>query len=159
MKKFLLALLVMGCVGAGWAQEQPEAQPPKKEMRDMHRPHLFAEMKLTDAQKAQMKNIRYETRKHEIELKAKLEMSQLELTQLVSADEPDKEAIQKKISEVASDKTALAVNKLNGWFETNKILTPEQQKVWKDVLRMTVAERMGHERGREMPHRPPVERE
>ena len=159
MNKSLLILLVAGCFGLASAQEQPQGEPPARHpspewgmthMSRMRRPDMFAELKLTDQQKSQMKDLRYETAKKEIELRSKLALSKLDLGRLVSADEPDKESIQKKLNEVAEQKTALEINKLNGWFEINKLLSPDQQKIWRRVLRQAVMERIGHDGEREM---------
>ena len=145
MKTFLVALLVAGCFGYLPAQDRPEAPPADKRMEHMRRPDIFAKLKLTDEQKTQFKDLRFETMKKEIDLRSKLALSNLELGRLVSAEDPDKDAIQKKITEIAASKTALALNKLNGWFDVNKILTPDQQKIWRGELRTRVMEHMGRE--------------
>jgi Spy/CpxP family protein refolding chaperone len=152
MRTLLLAILITGCLGYSYAQDHPEAPPAEKRTAHMKRPDIFAKLKLTDEQKTQLKDLKYETMKKEIDLRSKLALSKLELGRLVSAEEPDNEAIQKKIAEVAANKTALAVNKLNGWFEANKKLAPDQQKIWREELRTTVMERMEHEGGQEMNH-------
>ena len=66
----------------------------------------------------------------------------------------------KKINEVAANETALHMNKLDGWFEANKFLTPEQQKEWREVLRAEAMKHMEqadtlrtHERFEGMDHR------
>jgi len=160
MKKTLFVFLVAGCCALASAQEQPQPAPPANaavpharmdRMRRMNRPEMLAELKLTDQEKAQLRDIRYETSKKEIELRSKLALSKLELGRLVAADDPDKEAISKRLSEISEQKTALELNKLNGWFEANKVLTPEQQKIWRKVLRRTVLERMGQEGHAERP--------
>ena len=145
MRTFLVALLVAGCFGYLPAQDRPEAPPADKRMEHMRRPDIFAKLKLTDEQKTQFKDLRFETMKKEIDLRSKLALSNLELGRLVSAEDPDKDAIQKKITEIAASKTALALNKLNGWFDVNKILTPDQQKIWRGELRTRVMEHVGRE--------------
>ena len=152
MRTLFFAILIVGWFGFAPAQDRPEAPPAEKRMEHMKRPDMFAKLKLTDEQKTQLKDLRYETMKKEIDLRSKLALSKLELGRLVSGEEPDKDAIQKKIAEIAANKTALAVNKLNGWFDANKILTPEQQKIWRGVLRTTVMEHMGHEGEPQMNH-------
>jgi Spy/CpxP family protein refolding chaperone len=117
-------------------------------MPGMGKSDIFAKLKLSDEQKEQMKNIRFETQKKEIELRSKLALSRLELGRLVMSETPDKAAIEKKMSEVVANESSLKMNKLNGWFEANKNLTPEQQKVWRKFLRAEVRDGAAHE-GRE----------
>jgi Spy/CpxP family protein refolding chaperone len=150
MRKFFVALLVATFVSAGstLAQENPPDPPRHAPMPGMGKPDIFAKLKLSDEQREQMKNIRFETQKKEIELRSKLALSRLELGRLVMSETPDKAAIEKKMSEVVANESSLKMNKLNGWFEANKNLTPEQQKVWREFLRAEVKDGAAHE-GRE----------
>jgi Spy/CpxP family protein refolding chaperone len=152
MRTILFAILIAGCFGFSIAQEHPQRPPMEKAMGHMGKPNIFAKLNLTDEQKSQLKDLRFETTRREIDLRSKLALSKLELGRLVSSDDPDKDAIQKKMNDVAANKTAVDVNKLNGWFEANKLLTPEQQKIWREVLRTKVMERLGHEEQPEMNH-------
>lgn len=158
MRKFFAALLVATFVSAGstLAQENPPDPPRHAPMAGMGKPDIFAKLKLTDEQKEQMKNIRFESQKKEIELRSKLALSRLELGRLVMSEAPDKAAIEKRINEVTANEASLKINKLNGWFEANKNLTPEQQKVWREFLRAEVMKAGARERrGRmEEEHRP-----
>ena len=140
MTKFFAALLVAMVVSAGtaFAQENPPDPPMREPMHRMGKPDIFAKLKLSDEQKEQMKNIRFETQKKEIELHSKLALSKLELGRLLTSETPDKAAIEKKMNDVAANETSLKMNKLNGWFEANKNLTPDQQKVWREFLRAEV---------------------
>lgn len=155
MKRYLLAILIAGCAGIALAQDHPSEAPPSRPSPRMARPDPMARLKLTDEQKSQMKELRFETAKKEIDLQSKLALSKLELGRLFASDQPDRNAIEKKMNEVAANKTALEMNKINGWFEANKLLTPDQQKEWREVLRHEVRERMRrgeHERSEEMEH-------
>lgn len=106
------------------------AQPGPK-MRSMHN-----DLKLTDAQQEQFEKISFDTQKKEIELKAKLETARLELRRLMDADQLDRSAIEKKMNEIADVQVSMKMNKLNGWADKNKALTPEQQKIWKEMMKM-----------------------
>lgn len=151
MRKFLVALLMATFVSVGvtLAQENPPDPPRNGPMPGMIKPDIFAKLKLSDEQKEQLKNIRFETQKKEIELRSKLALSKLELGRLVMSETPDKAAIEKKMNELVANEASLKMNKLNGWFEANKNLTPEQQKVWREFLRAEVRDGAAHEgRGR-----------
>ncbi len=139
-------MLLVALVGISNAQEKPSEPPMKHPMSHSGEENPMAKLKLTDEQKKQMKDLKFETDKKAIELRSQLALSKLELGKLLTSDAPDKEAIEKKINEVAANETALHVNKLNAWFEANKFLTPEQQKEWRKVLRAEAMERMEHAR-------------
>lgn len=155
MKKYLVAMLIVSFIGIGNAQEHPSEPPMKRPMEHMRKENPMAKLKLTDEQKKQMKEIKYETDKKAIELRSTLALSKLELGRLISSDAPDKDAIEKQINDVAANETALHINKLEGWFKANTLLTPEQQKVWREILRAESMKQMGqkeHEHFERMNH-------
>ena len=108
------------------ASTPPQDQQRKRSMKDLN---------LTDTQQEQFQKISFETQKKQIELQAKTETAKLELRRLMNADAVDKSAIEKKLNEIAAARTALVMNRINGWIEKNKVLTPEQQKLWKKAFR------------------------
>jgi Spy/CpxP family protein refolding chaperone len=101
--------------------------PPRREK-------MMKELKLTDQQQEQFDKVKFDTQKKMIELKAKVETSKLELRRLMDAETIDKSAIEKKMNEIAVNEVAIRMNHLNSWIELNKVLTPEQQKIWKKAL-------------------------
>ncbi len=128
MKKVLLLITIAGLVALSPAYSQPQEYPGRGHGR------LLAELKLADAQQKQFEKTRYETRKKQIELRAKIAMARLELQHLMEAGSPDKSSLEKIYGEIAALQTAMKMNHFNAWSENNKVLTPEQQKIWKKAL-------------------------
>ncbi len=95
---------------------------------------MLKDLNVTDAQKEQFEKIEFDTQKKTIELGAKLATLKLEMNRLMSADQLDKAAIEKKMNEMASQSIALRMNHLNAWSEKNKLLNADQQKIWKKML-------------------------
>lgn len=95
---------------------------------------MVKELKLTDQQQEQFDKVTFDTQKKLIELKAKVATSKLELRRLMDAESLDKSSIEKKMNEIAVTEVAIRMNHLTGWSEKNKVLTPEQQKIWKKAL-------------------------
>jgi Spy/CpxP family protein refolding chaperone len=95
---------------------------------------MIKELKLTDQQQEQFDKITFDTQKKMIDLKAKVATSKLELRRILDAESIDKSAIEKKMNEVAVNEVAIRMNHINSWIEINKILTPDQQKIWKKAL-------------------------
>jgi Spy/CpxP family protein refolding chaperone len=134
MKKlgvFVAAALVM--VSAGLYSQPAEGKGPRK---------FIEQLKLTVEQKKDFDKIHVDMEKQEIAQKAKNETARVELRQLFKADSPDKSAIEKKLNEIAGLEVQMHMIKVNLWFDVNKLLTPEQQKIWKKAL----------EHGSEMEH-------
>ena len=95
---------------------------------------FIGKLNLTEAQKKDVEKIGFDMAKQMVAQKAKLATAKIDLRQLLKADTPDKSAIEKKISEMADIGVQLRMNKINSWFAINKLLTPDQQKIWKKVL-------------------------
>ena len=141
MKNILARLTVLTVLLALFAISQPG---PK---RSMH-----ADLKLTDAQQEQFEKITFDMKKKQIELKAKLETSRLELKRLMTADALDKSAVEKKMTEIASQQVAMRMNHINAWSEKNKALNAEQQAIWKKMLHRGNGPMNGPHPGRMMRH-------
>jgi Spy/CpxP family protein refolding chaperone len=130
MKKILMILLSTVLLTSTMAI----AQEKERQERNF-RPGKFMEaLKLTDNQKEQFQKTRFETEKKNIQIRAQLETAHLELRKLLTTDSPDIPAVEKKISEISSITSTLEINRFEAWAANNKILTPEQQKIWKRAL-------------------------
>ena len=118
---------------------------------------MLKELNLTDAQKEQFEKNSFDKQKKQIELKAKVETSTLELRRLLAAETLDKALIEKKLNEIASQQVAIHMNNLNTWSENNKILNADQQKIWKKILqqhlRMMQGRKMENMQGHMMRNR------
>ncbi len=95
---------------------------------------FIEKLKLTEDQEKQFKKLRLELEKKQTDAQAKVRTAHIELKELFAADNLDKSAIEKKIKEIAELRTKLHLNRLDHWFAVNKILKPEQQKIWKENL-------------------------
>ncbi|MBW7887779.1 MAG: periplasmic heavy metal sensor [Bacteroidetes bacterium] len=92
------------------------------------------QLNLTDQQKDQFQKIHFDTQKKNIELTAKLATARVDLKQMLLGDKQEKSAVEKKLKEISDLQVSLKMNRFNDWTECNKILTPEQQKIWKQQL-------------------------
>jgi Spy/CpxP family protein refolding chaperone len=156
MKKILVIIILVLCglSTAAWAAEKnmkhmPEGMRAKKE--------FLASLNLTDAQKKDLAALKLENEKRGIALRAKAETAKLELHELLMADAPDHTAIEKMMAELIKTETDIRMNKIDGWFAANKMLTADQQKIWIKALRVGTMQAMGG-KNKGM-HRPMGERE
>ncbi len=131
--KTKLLIAVLGCLMTGGVALGQWAAPKGPMGMDCH-PRLFSALKLTDQQKTDSKKVWFNLQQKQIDIRAKLQHARLDYEALASADNPDQKALGAKIQEMADLKVQLQQNKLDAWFAVNKLLTPEQQKIWKRVL-------------------------
>lgn len=88
-------------------------------------------LKLTDEQEKEFANLRLDLQKKQIAARAKVQTAHVELKELFSADNLERVSIEKKMKEITDLKFKVQQNHLDHWFAVNKILKPEQQKIWK----------------------------
>jgi Spy/CpxP family protein refolding chaperone len=139
MKNIVLRLTLLTIAAFAFAFSQPG---PKHGMQ--------ANLKLTEDQQSQFEKISFDIKKKQIELNAKVETARLELQRLMNADQLDKSAVEKKMTEIANHQVALRMNHINGWAEKNKVLNADQQKIWKKMLQQQPRAKAGKRQGRMM---------
>lgn len=133
MKTKLIAIAAVFLVAANAAIAQPP-EAPRHPMQMGHGQTLPKELKLTDQQKADIQKIRLDQMQKRIDINAQIQHARLDYEKLASADNPDRDALAAKLDDIAKLRGELHKNLLDGWFAVNKILTPNQQKIWKKVL-------------------------
>jgi Spy/CpxP family protein refolding chaperone len=115
-------------------------QPPRAAGPDGR---VLRQLKLTEDQQKSIGALRLELQKKIVGQQARIKTSRLELTELFRADQPNQSAIEKKISEITQLQSEQKLMVVNQWFSVNKLLTPEQQKVWKKASGQFLAQRRG----------------
>lgn len=106
------------------------AQPD--EMNVYHK--YIGKLNLTETQKKDVDKIKFDTEKQAIAQRAKLATARVDLRQLLKAENPDRSAIEKKLNEIADLGVQQHMIRVDAWFSINKLLTPDQQKTWRQVL-------------------------
>jgi Spy/CpxP family protein refolding chaperone len=109
--------------------------------RDNARARVLRELKLTDDQKKSIENLRFEMRKKAVEQQAQMKTARLELAELFKADQPNQSAIQKKLGDISQLQSQQRLLRVDHWFAVNKLLTPDQQKIWKKASAQLLAQR------------------
>lgn len=95
---------------------------------------IIQKLKLTDTQKKDFTNLNTDFAKQRVEQQSKIKIATIDLQSLLKADTPDKSAIEKKINEIGGLQAQNRLLRVDHWFAVNKILNPDQQKVWKSML-------------------------
>lgn len=123
--------------GQGFAQHRPPMEramgPSGSFGRWWNNPHMIERLKLTDDQRKAMDQILYEHREKLIDLQANLEKAELAMQPLMSADQPDRAAMEAQIDKVVQARAAL--ERANSLFllDIRMKLTSDQWKQLRDM--------------------------
>lgn len=132
--KFVAALLVTAFLAAqATAQNGPQGDG---------RGRMMERLNLSDEQQKQFDALASGFRKDMVDQRAEIAKARLSLGDLLKAENPDRTKIAKQIESIGALEGSAKLKVLDHWFAVNKILTPEQQKQWKDGLSRVVEDRM-----------------
>ena len=87
---------------------------------------LREKLGLTNDQVTKLRDLRFDSAKGVVGARANLQTKRLELQQLMSAEKPDRGAIDRKIDEISEARSALMKNRVDHQLAVREILTPEQ---------------------------------
>jgi Spy/CpxP family protein refolding chaperone len=116
-------------------------------MREKRAPAMEA-LKLTDQQEAQIKKLRLELERKQAQIRSKIQLARLDMKESYLSDKIDRTAIEKSIKQVSDLQNEMKMNHVGFWFSVNAMLTPDQQKVWKQHVGGMMGEMRGRLRGR-----------
>jgi Spy/CpxP family protein refolding chaperone len=142
--KLVICSLFVFALGLGQGRERPNPMP--------NRQGVMEKLNLTESQKKDVEKLNTDFAKRRVDQQAKVKTAQIELRALLKSDTPNKDEIEKKIGEIADLRAQNRVLGVEHWFAVNKLLTPDQQKIWKGMLDRTPRQRMAGRLG-QMRHR------
>ncbi|GEM_PF-668125 len=145
----IATLLLAAGLSTTFAQRPGRMAAPRSAEQ---RAKFLEQLKLTDAQKKELQQIRFDAQKQAIAQRAKIATAGLELRQLLRAESPDKSAIEKKIKELSDLRTQAQLARIDHLFAARKVLTPEQQKLVRERIGQFLDHRqMGRMQGMRRP--------
>lgn len=100
---------------------------------------------LSKEQKDKIRKIRGDAKKQNITLRSNLELKQIELRELLDAENPSKDQIAAKVKEIEGVKTQMKMNHINARLDCRNILTKDQREKM-DQMRSERRDRW-HEKG------------
>ncbi len=131
-KVALLAASLM-LIAAG-AVAQPGPGQHLMNCRETMQKSLMGKLNLTDSQKDQISKLRYQFQKQQIQTRAKIADARLDLRQLLHSDSPDRSAVEKAVRAITDLQGQQKLNLVDHLFAVRAILTPEQQKTFKEFM-------------------------
>ena len=112
-------------------------------MRLLNDPAIREKAGISAEQVAKIRQQAAMFRKTEIRQRADLEVKRVDLRELLSADKPDRSAIDSKLGEISASQLALEKSRVGFRLDMKDAITPEQR----DKLRAAIRERWQSERG------------
>ena len=103
--------------------------------RLLNDPDVRQQLGITDAQAAKIRQQESDFRKAEVRNRADLQVKRMDLNDLLSADKPDRSAIDKKLQEVGAAQLALEKSAIDFRLTMREALTPEQRQKLQQIMR------------------------
>ena len=100
----------------------------------LRRPEIRKELGITPEQLQKLEDVRFNAQKESIQHRSALQISRLELQRLMSAENPDRAAIDKKIQETSQEEAALMRSSINARLNARGVLTAEQRTKLKEIM-------------------------
>jgi Spy/CpxP family protein refolding chaperone len=129
MKNLLMFLIMLTSV----AMAQPRKMGDGRPMRGIP---VIEKLNLSDDQRKQVDKLHSDLQKKQIALRAKIQSARVDVRDAFREDKPDRAKIEAKLSEITKAQGEMKNNQVAFWFDVNKILTPDQQKIWKQAAMM-----------------------
>lgn len=130
-------MMVLGAAHAG-AQGHDQVTREREVIRTPHMRGAWknVDLNLSDDQKKKIESIYDKQRRDGIKMRADLEVAQLDLGKLMRADAPDRAAINSQIDRMSNLRSQLRKAQVGAMLDMRAVLTPEQQKKWRDARPM-----------------------
>jgi len=134
MHRHITALLTLLLIATSMTVGQPGDRPrdSRPDGPQAMRESFNKELQLTDAQESQMKKLRIDQQRKQTQVESKIKLARLDIHELFQAEKPDRAAIEKALRAISDLQFQAKTNHLDHWFAVYSILTPEQQKKWKE---------------------------
>jgi Spy/CpxP family protein refolding chaperone len=108
-----------------------------------------AKMNLTDDQASRLRQIVVNTEKSAIETRAQMAVEGIELREMLRADKPDQDAVMKKVEKISSLRGQMMKDGIQAILEAKAVLTPQQQKQFRQFMQSRFSRGGWGEQGRE----------
>lgn len=100
---------------------------------------FLSSLDLSEEQMETIRPLHFDLEKKLIGLNERITLSRVELRELMHPKSLDQSKIAQKMGQISQLCLEKKTLRLDNWFEIQEILTPEQQKKWKQALQMRMA--------------------
>lgn len=129
MKTTGIVAMLLAASTLAFGQPQ-ERQRMGDQMKQRHE-RLVGALHLTDQQESQIKKLHLELERKQTQVRSKIQLARLDMKEIYLSDKIDRSALEKSLKQVSDLQYQQKLNFVDFWFSVNSMLTPEQQKTWK----------------------------
>jgi Spy/CpxP family protein refolding chaperone len=104
-------------------------------------PRVRTTLGLSDEQAGRLRQVMVEAEKSALKTRADLGVRQIELRELLRADQPDRGAVTKKVQEISELRGQMMQQRIDSLLASKAILTPEQQQKIRAFMQRRAGER------------------
>jgi Spy/CpxP family protein refolding chaperone len=104
-------------------------------------PRVRTTLGLSDEQANRLRQVMVDAQKAALKTRADLGVRRIELRELLRADQPDHDAVTKKVQEISQLRGQLMQQRIDSLLASKAILTPEQQQKIRAFMRRRAGER------------------
>lgn len=144
MKRLILFIMLATSMTVAQPQWDDDDSPPFR-----GKGAICEKLDLSSDQQKQFDKMQSDMQKKQIDIRSKIQSLRIDIKDIFKEDNPDKGKIESKMNEITKLQGEMKKNHLDFWFGVNKILKPEQQKIWKEH-RMMMGAGMGQRGGHGM---------
>jgi len=119
--------------GMAWGRAGRGFGGGERLLRLADNPRMRTYLNLTDEQVSRLHRIGVDAQKTAVQTRANLQLRRIEMRELLRADNPDQNAILKKVDEVSALRAQMARQNIQTLLAARNVLTPDQQKKLRSV--------------------------
>jgi len=158
MKRLLTLAIAVAFIFAGTSLAQPMNGGGKMMHKGDGMPKMRGQMikerlELNDEQSKKFDEIMFAQREKAIDTRAEIQKLKLQAQKITSSGKVEVEKLKEINSKIADLQKEMKNARLDSWNKINKILTPEQQKIWAQMLDRIIAHKGKMGKGKRMRHR------
>ncbi len=110
---------------------QPQDRPNMGDQMRQRHERLMGALHLTDQQESQIKKLHLDLERKQAQVRSKIQLARLDMKEIYLSDKIDRSALERSLKQVSDLQYQQKLNFVDFWFSVNSMLTPEQQKTWK----------------------------
>ena len=122
---FVLLATTMAFSQQGFHGRHKQFAPKDRQER------IVKKLDLKEDQIAKFKQLHSDLQKDQIDARAQIQKFRIGLRDQIESENPSKESINTTVTAISKLQTDMKLRMISFWFDVNKMLTPDQQKIWK----------------------------
>jgi Spy/CpxP family protein refolding chaperone len=130
----IAVFFIVLAAGVTFASSQPMMKDRMMKERGEYRREMMEDLQLTDEQQVQMQKLHLQLEKKQAGIESEMKLKRLDLKEELIGANPDQSKIEKSIKAINDLQLQMKLTMVDHVFKAKAMLTPEQQKKFKQHL-------------------------